>query len=56
LAEKLQKLMDDGDVKPLKEGFFTDLYLSGWSKSFLSPSSPNPFEDTGVKASKVSTG
>jgi hypothetical protein len=24
LAEKLRKLMDDGDVKPLKEGFFTD--------------------------------
>jgi hypothetical protein len=24
LAEKFQKLMDDGDVKPLKEGFFTN--------------------------------
>jgi hypothetical protein len=24
LAEKFRKLMDDGDVKPLKEGFFTD--------------------------------
>jgi hypothetical protein len=23
LAEKFRKLMDDGDVKPLKEGFFT---------------------------------
>jgi hypothetical protein len=24
LVEKFRKLMDDGDVKPLKEGFFTD--------------------------------
>jgi hypothetical protein len=24
LAEKFRKLMDDGDVKPLKEGFFTN--------------------------------
>jgi hypothetical protein len=24
LAEQIRKLMDDGDVKPLKEGFFTD--------------------------------
>jgi hypothetical protein len=24
LVEKFRKLMDDGDVKPLKEGFITD--------------------------------
>jgi hypothetical protein len=24
MAEKFRKLMDDGDVKTLKEGFFTD--------------------------------
>jgi hypothetical protein len=24
MAEKFRKLMDDGDVKALKEGFFTD--------------------------------
>ena len=29
LAEKFRKLMDDGDVKPLKEGFFTDLMEVG---------------------------
>jgi hypothetical protein len=28
-VEKFQKLMDDGDVKPLKEGFFTDLMEAG---------------------------
>jgi hypothetical protein len=29
LAEKFRKLMDDGDVKPLKEGFFTNLMEVG---------------------------
>jgi hypothetical protein len=29
MAEKFQKLMDDGDVKALKEGFFTDLMEVG---------------------------
>jgi hypothetical protein len=31
LAEKFRKLMDDEDVKPLKEGFFTDLMEVGIS-------------------------
>jgi hypothetical protein len=31
LAEKFRKLMDDGDVKPLKEVFFTDLMEVGIS-------------------------
>jgi hypothetical protein len=31
LAEKFRKLMDDGDVKPLKEGFFTNLLEVGIS-------------------------
>jgi hypothetical protein len=31
LAEKFQKLMDDGAVKALKEGFFTDLMEVGIS-------------------------
>jgi hypothetical protein len=31
LAEKFRKLLDDGDVKPLKEGFFTDLMEVGIS-------------------------
>jgi hypothetical protein len=31
LVEKFWKLMDDGDVKPLKEGFFTDLMEVGIS-------------------------
>jgi hypothetical protein len=29
MAEKFRKLMDDGDVKALKEGFFTDLMEVG---------------------------
>jgi hypothetical protein len=29
MAEKFWKLMDDGDVKALKEGFFTDLMEVG---------------------------
>jgi hypothetical protein len=31
LAEKFRKLMDDGDVKPLKEGFFTNSMEVGMS-------------------------
>jgi hypothetical protein len=29
MAEKFRKLMDDGDMKALKEGFFTDLMEVG---------------------------
>jgi hypothetical protein len=60
LAEKFRKLMDDGDVKPLKEGFFTDSMEVGISvdggKGDISPSPPDPIEDTGQQAPKVFTG
>jgi hypothetical protein len=31
LVEKFRKLMDEGDMKPLKEGFFTNLMEVGIS-------------------------
>jgi hypothetical protein len=55
LAEKFWKLMDDGDVKPLKEGFFTDSMKGGILVDGVKVTSHLLHEDTGQQAPKVFT-